>query len=54
MLETPLASSPVSGYTLEITTITGETAAVVDLPAHYVRPADDTDIRHTRRISQIA
>jgi hypothetical protein len=42
------------GYTLEITTVTGETAAVVDVPADYVRPAEATDIRHTRSAARIA
>ncbi|HEX3247766.1 MAG TPA: DUF4926 domain-containing protein [Chloroflexota bacterium] len=43
-----------AGYTLEITTITGETAAVVDVPASHVRPADDSDIRHSRQVTKIA
>jgi hypothetical protein len=36
------------GYTLELTTVTGETAAIVNVPTDYVRPAAPTDIRHTR------
>jgi hypothetical protein len=42
------------GYTLEITTVTGETVAVVDVPADHVRPAAATDIRHTRSAVRIA
>jgi hypothetical protein len=42
------------GYTVEITTITGETAAVVDVPGTHVRLADDSDIRHSRHVPKIA
>jgi hypothetical protein len=43
-----------AGYTLEIATLTGETAAVVDVPADYVRPVGDTDIRHARPRAGVA
>jgi len=36
------------GYTVEVTTVTGETVAVVDLAADDVRPAARRDIRHAR------
>jgi hypothetical protein len=36
------------GYTVEVTTVTGETIAVVDVPADAVRPAAGQDIRHAR------
>ena len=42
------------GYTLEVTTVTGETAAIVDVPADHVRLAAATDIRHTRSTARIA
>jgi hypothetical protein len=37
-----------SGYTVEVTTVTGETVAVVDVAADMVRPAAKQDIRHAR------
>lgn len=36
------------GYTVEVTTLTGETVAVVDLIADAVRPAAQRDVRHAR------
>jgi hypothetical protein len=36
------------GYTVEVTTVTGETVAVVDVPANAVRPAAKQDVRHAR------
>jgi hypothetical protein len=36
------------GYTIEVTTVTGETLAVVDVAADAVRPAAERDIRHAR------
>jgi len=36
------------GYTIEVTTLLGETVAVVDVPADLVRPVSDRDVRHTR------
>ena len=36
------------GYTVEVTTVTGETVAVVDVAADAVRPAAERDIRHAR------
>jgi hypothetical protein len=36
------------GYTVEVTTVTGETVAVVDVAADMVRPAAKRDIRHAR------
>jgi hypothetical protein len=36
------------GYTVEVTTLLGETVAVVDVPANLVRPVTDRDVRHTR------
>ena len=42
------------GYTLEITTVSGETAAIVDVPVGYVRPAAATDMRHTRSTAGIS
>jgi hypothetical protein len=43
-----------AGYTLDITTITGETVAIVDVPADHVRPATATDIRHVRSGTTVA
>ena len=40
------------GYTIEITTVTGETVAVVDVPVSAVRPAADCDVRHARSLSR--
>jgi len=37
-----------SGYTIEVTTLTGETVAMADIPAEGVRPAADQDVRHAR------
>ena len=34
------------GYTVEVTTVTGETVAVIDVAADAVRPAAEQDIRH--------
>ncbi len=36
------------GYTVEVTTVTGETVAVVDVAADAVRPGAEQDIRHVR------
>lgn len=36
------------GYTVEVTTVTGETVAIVDVAADGVRPATEQDIRHVR------
>lgn len=36
------------GYTIEVTTLLGETIAVVDVPADLVRPAAEHDVRHVR------
>jgi hypothetical protein len=36
------------GYTVEVTTVTGETVAVVDIAADVVRPAAEHDVRHAR------
>ena len=36
------------GYTVEVTTVTGETVAVVDVAANAVRRAARQDIRHAR------
>ena len=36
------------GYTVEVTTVTGETVAVVDVAVDAVRPAAERDIRHAR------
>jgi len=36
------------GYTVEVTTLLGETVAVVDVPADLVRPASERDVRHAR------
>ena len=39
------------GYTVEVTTVTGETVAVVDVEADAVRPASEQDIRHSRTVT---
>ena len=39
------------GYTIEVTTVTGETVAVVDVEADAVRPASEQDIRHSRTVT---
>jgi hypothetical protein len=39
------------GYTVEVTTLLGETIAVVDVPTDMVRPAGDRDVRHARSVS---
>jgi hypothetical protein len=36
------------GYTVEVTTLLGETVAIVDVPADMVRPAAGRDVRHAR------
>ena len=36
------------GYTIEVTTLLGETVAVLDVPADLVRPVSEKDVRHTR------
>ena len=36
------------GYTVEVTTLLGETVAVVDVPADLVWLCSDRDVRHTR------
>lgn len=36
------------GYTIEVTTLLGETVAVADVPANLVRPVSEQDVRHTR------
>ena len=42
------------GYTIEITTVTGETVAVIDVPASFVRPAAERDVRHARSMYRSA
>lgn len=42
------------GYTIAITTVTGETTAVLDVPADHVRPVASTDERHIRPSNRIA
>ena len=42
------------GYTVEITTLTGETVAVVDVPAEDVRLAAERDVRHARPLDRSA
>ncbi len=39
------------GYTVEVTTVTGETVAVVDVAADAVRPAAEHDVRHARAVA---
>ena len=39
------------GYTVEVTTATGETVAVVDVAADAVRPAAEQDARHARAVA---
>ena len=36
------------GYSVEVTTITGETVAIADVAADAVRPAAEQDVRHAR------
>lgn len=36
------------GFTIEVTTLLGETVAIVDVPADLVRPAASRDVRHAR------
>jgi hypothetical protein len=42
------------GYTVEVTTLLGETVAVVDVPADFVRPAVERDVRHARSVPMSA
>jgi hypothetical protein len=42
------------GYTVEVTTLLGETVAVVDVPADVVRPAVERDVRHARSVPMSA
>ncbi|MCC7368812.1 MAG: DUF4926 domain-containing protein [Chloroflexi bacterium] len=39
------------GYTVEVTTVTGETMAVIDVAADAVRPAAEHDVRHARAVA---
>ncbi len=39
------------GYTVEVTTVTGETVAVVDVAADAVRPAAEQNVRHARAVA---
>ena len=36
------------GFTVEVTTLLGDTVAVVAVPADVIRPVTDRDVRHTR------
>lgn len=38
-------------YEIEFVTLTGETAAVVTVPAEQVRPVASTDISHARELT---
>lgn len=38
------------GYTIEVTTLLGDTVAVVSVPADVVRPVSEHDVRHTRSV----
>ena len=40
-----------AGYTVEVTTVTGETVAVVAVAADAVRPAAERDVRHARSVA---
>jgi hypothetical protein len=42
------------GYTVEVTTLLGETVAVVDVPFDLVRRVTELDVRHTRTASASA
>jgi len=42
------------GYTVEVTTLLGETIAVVDVPTDHVRPATQHDVRHARAVPMSA
>jgi uncharacterized protein DUF4926 len=48
MLTHPGQADVPPGYTVEVTTVTGETVAVIDVPADAVRPAAEQDVRHAR------
>ena len=39
------------GYTVEVTTLLGETVAIVDVAASLVRSATEHDVRHARPAS---
>ena len=39
------------GSTVEVTTVAGETVAVVDIAADAVRPAAEHDVRHARAVT---
>lgn len=40
-----------AGYTVEFTTLSGETVAVATLPADQVRPTRENDIAHVRELA---
>jgi hypothetical protein len=40
-----------SGYTIEVTTLLGETVAIVDVEHGMVRAADPHDVRHVRSVA---
>ena len=40
------------GYTLEFTTLVGQTVAIVDVPAEAVRPIAESDIHHARALGR--
>ena len=40
-----------AGYEIEFTTLTGETLAVVTVPADAVRPVTANEIAHARRVA---
>ena len=42
------------GYTVEVTTLLGETIAVVEVPVDLVRPAAERDVRHVRSVPMSA
>lgn len=48
LLVHPAKAGVPPGYTIEATTVTGETIAVVDVAVDAVRPAARHDVRHAR------
>ena len=42
---------PLAGFEVEFATLAGETLAVVTVPANSVRPIDDKEIAHVRRVA---
>jgi hypothetical protein len=51
MMTHPGHDDMLSGYSVEVATLLGETVAIADVAASLVRPAAEHEVRHARPVS---